>query len=127
MTDTRKKILLVEDDGFTRFMMQEIRDTLGVAIDFTSSAKDGLIRYQNDPTAYGVVLMDVHMQDDSGLEASQAIRGLPEESCPAVPIIAVTSDERFLDDGVLSSYGINGHIRKPLTPGEVMALIDQYC
>lgn len=127
MTDTRKKILLFEDDGFTRFMMQEIRDTLGVAIDISSTLQDGFVRYRNDPNAYGVVLMDIHMQGDRGLEVGQTLRGFPEASGLDVPIIAVTSDERFLDDGVLSSYGINGHIRKPLTPGEVMALIDQYC
>ena len=123
----KKKILLVEDDGFTRFMMQEIRDTLGVEVDISASIQDGLTRYSSDPDAYGVVLMDVTLPDDVGLEASQRIRGLPGATGQSAPVIAVVGDERQVDAGVLSRYGIAGHLRKPLTPGEMMALVDQYC
>ncbi|MBB97374.1 MAG: response regulator [Rhodobacteraceae bacterium] len=127
MTDSRKKILLVENDGFTRFMMQEIRDTLGVSIDISASIHDGMIRFKSDPGSYGVVLMDVNEAEVDGLMASQSIRGLQDPACENIAIIAVSCDERLLDDGVLSSYGIDGHIQKPLTPGEVMALVDRYC
>lgn len=120
----RKKILLVEGDGFTRFMMQEIRDSLGVDIDIAASATDGFDRYCQNPAEYGVVLMDPEIPGET---ASLSIRDLEGAPSHEVPIIAVTSDERFSDDTLLTERGMNGYLSKPVTPGEVMALIDRYC
>ena len=127
MSESRKKILLVEDDWFTRFMMQEIRDTLNVEIDIADSVSDGLSRFRDNPDAYGLVLMDAQMPVDNGHDAGQPFHDMPERFGQEVPIIAVSTDERLLDDGLLRSYGISGHLRKPVPPGELMALIDRYC
>lgn len=122
-----KKILLVEDDGFTRFMMREIRDTLGVDIDIAESADDGVQRYELNPASYGVVLMDCTAPDETGLTASQTIRDSSTSDCSVVPIIAVTANDNMQDDLLLSAHGMNGVLRKPITPGEVMELVDTYC
>ena len=125
MTDRKKKILLVEDDWFTRFMMQEIRDTLGVEIDITASIHDGLTRFRSDPQAYGVVLMDVDLPEQQ--DAGQPFHDIQDMGQGPVPIIAVCADGQDPDHGLLRSRGMSGHLRKPLTPGELMALIDRYC
>lgn len=125
--EQKKKILLVEDDGFTRFMMRGIGDTLGVDIDIADSADDGLFRYENNPTSYGVVLMDVTLPDAAGLQASEALRNVSNGQGHNITIIAVTAEEDGQDDILIQTHGMSAVLRKPITPGEVMDLVDRYC
>lgn len=126
MSDTHK-ILLVEDDNFTRFMMREIIDTLGVAVDVAEDGEQGCRQLASNPNVYDLVLMDIHMPLLSGVDATKRIRALPDDPPKNVPIIAVTADEAYHDEIVVNKYGMNGFLAKPISPGEILGLIDQYC
>jgi CheY-like chemotaxis protein len=126
MTAT-KKILLVEDDDFTRFMMKEIIDTLGIDVDVAENGQEGCERLDENPDAYGLVLMDIHMPKLSGVEATKLIRQKPNDPPRNVPIIAVTADEHYHDKSVVSRHEMDGFIVKPITAAELNGLIDQYC
>lgn len=126
MTD-RKKVLLVEDDEFTRFMMKEIIATLGVVVDLARDGDEGCKALRDRPGEYGLVLMDLHMPGMSGIEAARAIRHLESDPPRTVPIIAVTADVNFHDDARVEELGMNGFESKPVSPGRLMNLIDQYC
>lgn len=122
-----KRILLVEDDAFTRFMMKEIIDTLGVAVDVATNGQEGCDQIKQNPEDYGLILMDIHMPKLSGVDATRIIRADPNDPPRNVAIIAVTADERYHDKSVVSEYGMNGFIAKPITAGELMGLVDRYC
>lgn len=126
MTD-RKKVLLVEDDEFTRFMMKEIIGTLGVDVDLARDGDEGCKALTDHPHAYGLILMDLHMPGMSGIDATQAIRNLAGDPPRMVPIIAVTADVNYHDDARVEELGMNGYASKPVSPGRLMNLIDQYC
>lgn len=123
----KKKILLVEDDYFTRFMMKEIIDTLGVDIDIAENGQDGCDQLTQNPDAYGLVLMDIHMPNLSGVDAAKLIRSSPNDPPRNVPIYAVTADVQYHDISTVSKLGMDGFIVKPVTPGELNALVDRYC
>lgn len=123
----KKRILLVEDDVFTRFMMKEIIDTLGVAVDVATNGQEGCDQIKQNPEAYGLVLMDIHMPKLSGVDATRIIRADPNDPPRNVAIIAVTADERYHDRSVVSEHGMDGFIAKPITAGELMGLVDRYC
>lgn len=124
---SKKKILLVEDDYFTRFMMKEIIDTLGVDIDVAENGQDGCDRLTQNPDAYGLVLMDIHMPKLSGVDAARMIRSSPHDPPKNVPIFAVTADVQYHDLSTVAKLGMDGFIVKPVTPGELNALVDRYC
>ncbi len=124
---SKKKILLVEDDHFTRFMMKEIIDTLGVDVDVVENGQDGCDKLIKNPHAYSLVLMDIHMPKLSGVDATNLIRSFPNDPPCNVPIFAVTADVRYHDISTLSKLGMDGFIVKPVTPGELNALVDKYC
>ncbi|MEO0861226.1 MAG: response regulator [Pseudomonadota bacterium] len=123
----RKRVLLVEDDVFTRFMMKEIIDTLGVDVDIAVNGSEGCDQIKRRPNDYGVVLMDIHMPKLSGVDATRIIRAEPNDPPRNVAIIAVTADEHYHDPLVVSKYGMDGYIVKPITAGELLGLVDQYC
>lgn len=122
-----KKILLVEDDYFTRFMMKEIIDTLGIDVDIAVNGQDGCDQLDKCPEEYGLVLMDIHMPKLSGIDATRLIRQKPNDPPRNVAIIAVTADAQYHDNSVVSKHGMDGFISKPITAGELNGLIDQYC
>ena len=122
-----KKILLVEDDSFTRFMMKEIIDTLEVDVDIAHNGQEGCDRLDSDPSGYGLVLMDIHMPKLSGIDATKLIRKKPTDPPRNVTIIAVTADEQYHNTATVTKHGMDGFIAKPITAGELMGLVDRYC
>jgi CheY-like chemotaxis protein len=126
MTST-KKVLLVEDDYFTRFMMKEIIDTLEIEVDIAKDGQEGCDHLDNNPGEYGLVLMDIHMPKLSGVDATRMIRGKPNDPPRNIPIIAVTADQKYHDTAVVSEHGMDGFIAKPITAVELNGLIDLYC
>jgi CheY-like chemotaxis protein len=122
-----KKILLVEDDYFTRFMMKEIIDTLGVDVDIAENGQAGCDQLDKNPEDYGLVLMDIHMPILSGVDATRVIRSKPNDPPRNVAIIAVTADVEYHDQSVVSKHGMDGFIAKPITAVELMGLVEQYC
>ena len=127
MTADRKKVLLVEDDEFTRFMMREIIGTLGVDVTLAKDGSEGCETLCEDPEGYGLVLMDLHMPVLSGIDAARRIRSLENDPPKTVPIIAVTADVNYHDDARIEQLGMDGFASKPVSPGQLLALIDRYC
>lgn len=121
------KVLLIEDDEFTRFMMREIIASLGAEVEIASNGDEGCKTLANRPTEFGLVLMDLHMPVMSGLDAAQKIRAKTPDPGHDVPIIAVTADVTYHDDARLSKLGIDGFASKPVSPGKLLSLIDRYC
>ena len=58
--------------------------------------------------------MDVQMPVMNGIEATKAIRALPDEQLAAIPIIAMTADAFSEDVAKCMDAGMNGHIAKPI-------------
>jgi len=127
MMTHRKKVLLVEDDEFSRFMMKEIIGTLGVEVEIAENGKEGCEQLERVPDAYGLVLMDLHMPEMSGIDAARYIRSRRDRSHHLVPIIAVTAFVNYHDDARVEKLGMNGFASKPVSPGHLLNLIDQYC
>ena len=121
------KILLIEDDGFTRYMMKEIIATLEVPVDVAVDGQDGCDQIEKTPGAYGLVLMDIHMPKLSGVDATRRIRSSESDPPSNVPIYAVTADETYHDMTTLSALGMDGFVSKPITAGELRGLVDRYC
>lgn len=121
------KVLLIEDDEFTRFMMREIIAGLGVDVEIASNGDEGCKALEDRPGEFGLVLMDLHMPVMSGIDATERIRNDIENASGRVPIIAVTADVNYHDTARIEGLGMNGYTSKPVSPGTLLSLIDQYC
>lgn len=122
-----KRILLVEDDYFTRFMMKEIIHTLGVPVDIAENGEEGCARLLSSPEVYGLVLMDIHMPKLSGVDAVRKIRSGLIDPPRNIAIIAVTADSQYHDTAFVSEHGMDGFLAKPITAVDLNGLIDRYC
>ena len=108
------KILVVEDDPMSLFMMEEMLSELGV--DFIS-AKDGAeavsCMYEHG-SDLSVVLMDIHMPKVSGDEAVRLIRAADKNPPRDLQILAMTADNQWHNSAKLYAAGFSGALPKPI-------------
>ncbi|MCB4456210.1 MULTISPECIES: response regulator [Leisingera] len=112
-----RKVLLVENDEFTRYMMREIIVALGVDVEIAEDGQASIDMLSSAPNEYGLVLMDLHMPRVSGVEATRQIRAAPVDPPSSLPIVAVTADVAYHDDAIVKGLGMNGFAPKPVTQG----------
>ena len=95
-----------------------ILGTRGVQADVAGNGKIALEMFSaSEEGHYAAVLMDMRMPEMDGLEATRAIRALPDRpDARTIPIIALTANA--FDEDVQRSLqaGLNAHLSKPVQP-----------
>lgn len=75
---------------------------------------------------YDVVLMDLHMPEMSGYEATLKIRAMNDDYYRDLPIIALTASVFLEDREKIFQFGMSGFITKPFNPKELFWTISPF-
>ncbi len=108
-------VLVVDDNQINRLLINKILKKWGADADFAENgleAVNKVVANQN----YNVVLMDIHMPEMGGLEATQVIRSNPEPYFQQLHIIALTASMLSNQMGEIGNAGMNDYILKPFDP-----------
>lgn len=117
-------VLIVEDDAGNQLLAQLLLEELGHRITAVTTGKEALRKLsEND---FDLVLMDVHIPEMDGLEATRQIRN-PASPVRnhAIPIIAMTASAMKIDEEACIQAGMNEYISKPMLPHQLVAAIDK--
>ncbi len=106
------RILLVEDEPINQEVSRELLEFAGLQVDLATDGE--LAVEQASRQRYDLILMDMQMPRMNGIDASRAIRALPERQ--HVPIIALTANAFDEDRQRCLAAGMNDHIGKPVDP-----------
>src|SRR6187402_1915334 len=82
------RVLLAEDNEFNRMLIERVLRTLNCEVDLAPTGREAVRKFHQGK--YDLVLMDCHMPDLDGLEATRQIRAV-EAPNRRVPILAVTA------------------------------------
>ena len=119
-----KKILLVEDDQFTRELYEEVLKDAGFSVDTAVDGADGLS--QMTLGGYNLILLDVMMPKMDGLDVLRSLMNNPPKVKNG-PIVLLTN---LTNDPVIdTAYGLNakGHlVKSDITPGELVEHVKKY-
>jgi signal transduction histidine kinase len=85
-------VLAAEDVEINREILSAILEETGISIDFAENGKRAVSMFTEHPDRYNLILMDVHMPEMDGGEATRTIRALELKRAKEIPIIAMTAD-----------------------------------
>ncbi|MBX2875017.1 MAG: PAS domain S-box protein [Saprospiraceae bacterium] len=108
------KVLLVEDNLMNQKLASRILQKWGAVFKI---AGDGLKAVEATKTdEYDLILMDIHMPNMDGCEATIAIRGDSENPNQGTPIIALTAAALLEEKTRAMDAGMNDFVTKPFSP-----------
>jgi signal transduction histidine kinase/DNA-binding response OmpR family regulator len=114
------QLLLVEDNATNQFVAISALAKVGIK---PALACNGLEAIQAARShQYDIVLMDIHMPELDGLEATRAIRAM-KPPASTVPIVALTANAFQSDVQQCLDAGMNGHVGKPFQRDQLVVAI----
>jgi PAS domain S-box-containing protein len=121
----RVRILLAEDNITNQVVALTILKKLGYRVDAVGNGKEVVEVLRNIP--YHLVLMDCHMPEMDGYEATRRIRS-PESGVldSDVIIIAMTANAMEGDRRKCIEAGMNDYLPKPIMPQQLADIIAQW-
>jgi CheY-like chemotaxis protein/anti-sigma regulatory factor (Ser/Thr protein kinase) len=119
-------ILVAEDDEINREIMAAILRKTGISVDFAENGKKAVTLFQQHPERYNMILMDVHMPEMDGYEATRTIRKIDSSIAINIRIIALTADVFKEDIQKCLDAGMDGHIGKPIFPNDLYAMLKKH-
>ena len=118
-----KRVLVVDDNALNREVATDFLEYVGVQVFTAVDGRDAIAQlHQHEVDA---VLMDIHMPEMNGLEATREIR--KSERWARLPIIALTAQTRVEDQELSREAGMNGHLTKPIDEVALYAALMERC
>jgi PAS domain S-box-containing protein len=118
-------VLVVDDNQINRLLINKILTKWGATIDFAENGLQAVSKVETHKN-FDVVLMDIHMPEMGGLEATQIIRSKPEPYFKQLPIIALTASMLTNQMSQIGDAGMNDYILKPFEPKTLFDKLSRY-
>ena len=110
------RILVVEDDGRLRTLLEQELTLAGHEVVAVGTAGEGLYRAEEEP--FDLMLLDLNLPDGDGLEVAERLRGRRD-----VPIVMLTA-RVDVDSRVEGLYaGAADYVAKPFSLPELLARV----
>jgi PAS domain S-box-containing protein len=119
------RVLLAEDNPTNQKFAVRAIEKAGHSVFVANNGREAVDALEQDP--YDVVLMDVHMPEMDGFEATTAIRERERtgEASRRTPIIAMTANAMKGDRERCLEIGMDGYVSKPVKRATLFAEIDR--
>lgn len=107
-------ILVVEDNDMNQKLITKILDIWECPFDLAVNGREAVDFTMHHK--YDLVLMDIHMPEMDGVEATRTIRNSAENINQHVPIIAMTAAALLDEKNRAIKAGMNDYLTKPFSP-----------
>lgn len=118
-----KRVLVTDDNALNREVATDFLEYVGVIVHTAVDGRDAIWQLQQHE--FDAVLMDIHMPEMNGLEATREIRKNPQWA--NLPIIALTAQTRKEDQVQSLEAGMNGHLTKPIDEVDLYTSLLEHC
>jgi CheY-like chemotaxis protein len=116
-------VLLAEDNPINTMLAVTVLEALGCTVDCVVNGGEALEAART--AAYDLILMDVHMPEMDGLQATRLIRALGGAHA-TVPIVAMTADAAASDQERCLAAGMDDFISKPVDIDHLAAVVARW-
>jgi CheY-like chemotaxis protein len=114
-------ILVAEDDIINQRYALSVLENEGYSVVVVSNGREALAALERE--SFDLVLMDIHMPDMDGFEATSSIRARERFTRQRIPIIAVTAHAMTGDRDKCLAAGMDAYVSKPIRRVELLEAI----
>lgn len=119
------KILLAEDGLANQVVARGLLQAGGHEVVIAADGRETIQRWAAEP--FDLILMDMHMPDLDGIEATREIRRIERQQGRAmIPIIAVTAAAMSEDTRMCMEAGMNAFLAKPLQANVLYKTLEEF-
>ncbi|HEX9107138.1 MAG TPA: response regulator [Longimicrobiales bacterium] len=122
MTDTRKTVLLVEDNEDNLVVYRTILEHVGYRVVEARDGEEGVLRARQEHP--DLILMDISIPKIDGWEATQRLKS--DSDTDMIPIIALTAHALEEDRQKALQAGCDGYLAKPVEPRRVVQEVERF-
>ena len=120
-TVSRGKILVAEDNIVNQKVVSRMLESLGYECDIAIDGRKATVMFKTG--SYDLVLMDCHMPEMDGFEATGAIRRLPGSR---KPIVALTASALKEDRRRCTAAGMDDFLAKPVSRDALARVLERW-
>ncbi len=117
------RILVADDHAINRLLAKRQLLALGFTVDEAETGREALEAVARQK--YDLVLMDCHMPDIDGFEATRAIRDR-EDANRRTPIVALTVTVDRRDRDACLAAGMDDFAAKPVSESELLRILNRW-
>jgi len=119
------KILLVEDQPVNQTLFAVLLRRRGYEVAIVDNGVAAIAAFS--ATRYDLVLMDMHMPEMDGVEATATIRAMEKtHALPRIPIVAMTANAEARDREQCLAAGMDDYIAKPIKADTLFATVARW-
>ena len=121
---TRGNILVVEDNLINQQVALGILQIQGYAVTVVNNGREALDAHAQG--AFDLILMDCHMPEMDGFEATREIRARELTTGLHLPIVALTANAMAQDREACLAAGMDDHLSKPFSMLTLQDMLDRW-
>ncbi|MDR3411107.1 MAG: PAS domain S-box protein [Formivibrio sp.] len=116
------RILLVEDNAINQQVAREFLAQVGMQVVLANNGQEALDWLARE--SFDAVLMDIHMPEMNGLEATRRLRADPRWK--DLPVLAMTAAVLPEDREACSAAGMNDYVPKPIDREKLLSVLQRW-
>ena len=116
------RILVAEDNAVNQRVIQRMLEKKGYLVEIAANGVRAVEKALQG--GFDLILMDCHMPEMDGFEATAEIRRLPMN--PRIPIVALTANALAGDRERCLAAGMDDYLAKPLQPAQLDAILARW-
>lgn len=113
-----QKVLIVDDNNINLLVAGKTLENWGIDYVLAHNGVEAVKKVQEED--FGAVLMDLHMSNMDGYEATSSIRSIGKEKFLSLPIIALSGSVDLFQIEGLKAAGFSEFLVKPYKPQELL-------
>ncbi|MFP6894996.1 MAG: PAS domain-containing protein [Roseibacillus sp.] len=117
------EVLLAEDGRANQLVATRFLERRGHSVTLAENGREAVIAWENGH--FDAILMDIHMPEMNGFEATRIIREGEEAGSPRIPIIAMTANAMQGDREACLEAGMDGYLAKPVHATDLYKVLER--